>query len=130
MKKIAFACEDNSGLSAEMSMHFGRCPYYTIVDVEGEEVKNVETVANPYFDNHVPGAVPQFIHSQNADVMLAGGMGPRAIELFQGFGIEVATGMSGRVENVLKAYLAGKVQGIVACEHDHDHHDGHEGCHH
>ena len=121
MKRIAFACEDNGGLKAQMSMHFGRCPYYTLIDVEGEEIKNVEVVDNPYFNNHTPGVVPQFIHSQNANVMVAGGMGPRAIDMFQNLGSEAATGVSGQVENVIKAYLEGKVKGTSPCAHDHPH---------
>ena len=121
MKRIAFSCEDNKGLESQMSMHFGRCPYYALVDVEGKEVKEVTVVENPYFNDHVPGVVPQFIHTQQVNVMIAGGMGPRAIDMFQGFGIDVATGVGGKVENVLKAYLDGKVQGVVACAHDHEH---------
>jgi len=119
MKKIAFSCEDNKGLQSEMSMHFGRCPYYTMVEVDAGEVKNIEVVENPYYNNHVPGVVPGFIKDQNADVMVAGGMGPRAIQMFQGFGIEVATGVAGKVENVLKAYLDGRVSGTAPCSHDH-----------
>jgi len=90
MKKISFACDDNGGLQAQLSGHFGRCPYYTLVDVEGTEIKGVHVIENPYFNNHVPGQVPQFIKDQNANVMIAGGMGPRAIDLFSSFGIEVA----------------------------------------
>jgi predicted Fe-Mo cluster-binding NifX family protein len=120
MKKISFACDDNSGLQAQLSGHFGRCPYYTLVDVEGSEIKGVNVIENPYFNNHVPGQVPQFIKDQNANVMIAGGMGPRAIDLFSGFGIEVATGISGQVSDILTAYLSGKVSGTVACGHDHE----------
>lgn len=119
MKRIAFACEENKGLQSEMSMHFGRCPYFVMVDVEGTEVKNVQAIENPYFNGHVPGAVPQFINTQKVNVIIAGGMGPKAVQMFQGFGIEVATGVAGRVENVLKAYLEGKVTGTVACSHNH-----------
>jgi len=127
MKRIAFACEDNGGLKSQMSMHFGRCPYYTLVDVEGEDIKSVKVVENPYYNNHTPGAVPQFINSQNVQVMIAGGMGPRAIDLFQSLGIEVATGVGGQVENVLKAYLEGKVHGTVPCAHDYHGHSHREG---
>jgi len=119
MKRIAFSCEGNQGLQAEMSMHFGRCPFYTIVDVDDNEVKEVQVIENPYFQNHVPNVVPGFINEQNANVMIAGGMGPRAIQMFEGYGIEVATGLGGIVENVLKAYLDGRVQGASACSHDH-----------
>jgi predicted Fe-Mo cluster-binding NifX family protein len=120
MKRIAFACETNLGLQAEMSAHFGRCPYYAIVDIDGQEIIKVQVVDNPYFNNHVPGVVPQFISSQKVNVMIAGGMGPRAIDMFNGFGIDVATGVGGVVENVLKAYLDGRVSGIIPCSHDHE----------
>jgi predicted Fe-Mo cluster-binding NifX family protein len=128
MKRIAFASEDNSGLKAEISMHFGGCPFFTLVDVDGNAILSAEVVENPYFNNHTPGAVPQFINSQEANVVIAGGMGARAIDLFQGFGIEVATGVGGQVEQVLKAYLEGKVGGIAPCSHEHEH-EGHQ-CHH
>ncbi len=119
MKRIAFSCEDNRGLQSEMSMHFGRCPNYTLIEIEGPEVKNVEVIENPYFSNHLPGVVPGFINEQNVNVMIAGGMGPRAVQMFEDFGIEVATGVCGKVENVLKAYLEGKVKGTIPCSHDH-----------
>ncbi len=119
MKRIAFSCEDNQGLQSEMSMHFGRCPHFTLVDVEGTEIKEVKVVGNPAYNNHVHGVVPTFIHEQSANVMVAGGMGPKAINMFNDFGIEVATGVGGKVENVLKAYIEGKVQGTAPCMHDH-----------
>ena len=120
MKRITFACDDDQGLNAQVSGHFGRCPYYTLVDVNGSEIEGVNVIKNPYFNNHVPGQVPVFIKDQNANVMIAGGMGPRAIDLFTGFGIEVATGASGKVEDILNAYLKGDIKGIVPCAHDHE----------
>jgi len=119
MKKIAFACEGNNGLESEMSMHFGRCPFFMTVDVDGTEVQKTEAIANPFFNGHVPGAVPQFISEQKVNVMIAGGMGPKAIDMFNGFGIEVVTGVGGQVGNVLKAYLDGRVSGTAPCKHDH-----------
>jgi len=125
MKRIALASEDGSGLQGSLSAHFGRCPFYTFVNVEGDQILGIEVVKNPYFPNHQPGVIPQFIHSQKANVMIAGGMGPRAIDFFNQFGIDVATGAQGRVKDVVQAYLRGEIEGIVACEH-HDHE--HEGC--
>ncbi len=119
MKKIAFACEGNNALESEMSMHFGRCPYYMLIDVEGTDVVKTEAIENPFFNGHVPGAVPEFINKQNVNIMIAGGMGPKAIDMFNGFGIDVVTGVAGKVGNVLTAYLEGKVSGTEACKHDH-----------
>ncbi len=119
MKKIVLACEDNQGLGGQVSQHFGRCPYYVIVDVEGNDIKKTNTVDNPYYHNHVPGKVPQFIKEQGAHVMIAGGMGPRAIDMFSNFDIEVVTGAVGNTGNVLQAYLRGEISGVEPCKHDH-----------
>jgi predicted Fe-Mo cluster-binding NifX family protein len=126
MKRIALASEDGSGLEGILSAHFGRCPFYTFVNVEGGRILESEVVKNPYFPNHEPGVIPQYIHSQKANVMIAGGMGPRAIDFFNQFGIDVATGAQGKVREVVEAYLRGEIQGVVACEH-HDHECGEEG---
>ncbi len=126
MKRIALASEDDLGLDGAVSAHFGRCPFYTLVSVEGDQILGSEVVKNPYYPNHQPGVIPQFIRSQKANVMIAGGMGPRAIDFFTQFGIEVATGVQGRVRDVVQAYLRGEIQGVAACEH-HDHGHGCEG---
>jgi predicted Fe-Mo cluster-binding NifX family protein len=89
---------------------------------------------NVHYGNHQPGQMPMFIRDLGANVILAGGMGPRAIDMFHGFGIEVATGAVGNIGKVLDAYLRGEVKGIVACEHDHPdscggHHDNDCGNH-
>ncbi len=129
MPRIAFSSEDNVGLEGQMSGHFGRCPYFTLVDVEDGKIQNVTVVENPFYNNHQPGQVPAFIHSQKVDVMIAGGMGPMAINLFNSNGIEVVTGYMGTIQNVLDAYLKGEAKGASGCadHEDHDHHHGHGG---
>jgi predicted Fe-Mo cluster-binding NifX family protein len=128
MKRIALACDSGFGLESSVSPHFGRCPFYVLVDVADDQIAGFQVVDNPYYPNHQPGVIPQFIHSQKANVMIAGGMGPRAIDFFTQFGIDVATGAQGKVRDVIEAYLRGEIQGIVACEHHgHDHGCGEEG---
>lgn len=119
MKLIAVASEDHQGLQGRVGSHFGRCPHYTLVEVEGERIVGHRVANNPNMKQHRPGAMPQFIRSLGADVILAGGMGPRAVDMFQRFGIEVVTGASGEVSEVVRAYLSGEMTGIVPCKHDH-----------
>lgn len=123
--RIAFSCDDNKGLNATMSHHFGRCAYYTFVDVENNEVKKVEVLENPFANQHEPGAVPQYIHQQNADVMISGGMGGRAMQFFNQFGVEPVTGGQGFVNAVLDQYLNGELKGAHGCaeSEEHHHHD-------
>jgi len=118
-KRIAIAAEGDQGLEANVSAHFGRCPYYTIVEVEGEEITLNYHVENPFYSSHgAPGQVPGFIHDQGAQVIIAGGMGQRAVGFFNEFGIEAVTGAAGKVQAVVDGYLHGAISGVSPCEHD------------
>jgi len=110
MVRIAFACEENRGLDSLLSHHFGRCPYYVFVEIEDGKIKNVEVKKNPYFGSHVPGAVPQFIADEGANVIIAGGMGPRALERFRRLNIQPITGVTGKLRDVLNDFLAGNLK--------------------
>jgi predicted Fe-Mo cluster-binding NifX family protein len=124
--RIAVSVETNNGLDSVVAHHFGRCPFFALVDVVETDVKAVEVVANPYYGAHQPGQVPGFIHQQNADVMLSGGMGGRAIQFFQQYGIQTATGANGTVRTALERYLNGELSGAAPCkesvEHGHGNH--------
>ena len=105
--KIAVSLEEDNGLASVVAMHFGRCPYYGFVDVENGEIKDAQIKKNPFFDSHEPGQVPQFIAQEKADVMIAGGMGGRAIDWFNQLGVKAVTGASGILDEVIKSYLSG-----------------------
>lgn len=113
--KIAFASEEDNGLESSTAHHFGRCPYYVFVEVENGQIQSIDTKENPYFNSHVKGVVPEFIAGQGAEVIIVGGMGPRAIDLFGRLGVRPITGAYGRLGDVLDDYLAGKLSGVAPC---------------
>jgi len=121
--KIALATDDNKGLEAVLSHHFGRCPYYILIDTDGKEIKDVKSVKNPFYESHgQPGEVPDFINNLGAEVIISGGMGPKAIGFFQQLGIQALTGASGIVGDVIKAYMNGQIEGAAPCSnHDSSH---------
>lgn len=116
---IVVAAEDDRGLDGEVGHHFGRCPFYVLAATNGDTVTGSVVVVNPYFGAHQPAVVPRFIHNIGAHVIISGGMGRRAIDLFHDFGIDVATGLTGEVATVLGAYLRGEHRGVIPCAHDH-----------
>jgi predicted Fe-Mo cluster-binding NifX family protein len=126
--RIAVSVDEDKGLESAVSHHFGRCPYYVLADVEDREVKAVTTVANPFYQQHQPGQVPGFIHSQGANVIITGGMGRRAITFFQQYDIEPVTGAFGTVTAVLENYLTGGLEGAEPCREsiEHAHHHQHD----
>jgi predicted Fe-Mo cluster-binding NifX family protein len=116
IKKIMVASEDHMGLNSQVSSHFGRCTYYTLVELEDNKIKKITNVENPYYSNHgQPGQVPNFINQQGAEVIIAGGMGPQAIKFFKDFKIETVTGANGRVADVVNSYLKGDLKGTKPC---------------
>ena len=116
---IIVAAEDACGFDGEVSGHFGRCPFFLLAESEGRTATVSQVVPNPHVGTHQPGAVPGFVRDLGADVIIAGGMGPRAIEMFHGFGIDVATGVTGSVAMVLGAYLRGEHHGVESCAGTH-----------
>ena len=121
--RIAISIETNNELESVVAHHFGRCLFFALVDLDGNEFKSVNVVVNPYYGAHQPGQVPGFVKEQNADVLLSGGMGGRAIEFFRQYGIETATGATGTVRQALEQYLGGELTGAAPCaesvEHGH-----------
>ena len=84
--------------SGQVSAHFGRCPEFTLVEVENGNVKTKEVIQNP---GHHPGFLPKFLHEQGVTKIIAGGMGQRAAMLFAEQKIETIMGISGSIEEVV-----------------------------
>ena len=128
--RIAISAQDNHGLDSTIAQHFGRCPYYVFVDIEGEEITQVAAQPNPFFSAHQPGQVPAFIKSQNADMMITGGIGRRAIALFEQYQIQIFSGANGTAREALTQALGGNLPGAVPCAggHESDHGEHHDNC--
>jgi predicted Fe-Mo cluster-binding NifX family protein len=122
--RIAVSADNKNGLESVVSPHFGRCPHFVLVDLDGEMVGEVREVDNPFYGNHQPGQVPGFIASLGANVMLTGGMGGRAIMFFQEYGIEGVTGAYGTVRQSVERYLGGQLKGAAPCKESQEHGHG------
>jgi len=101
--KIAISTDGNS-----VSAHFGRCPSFTILEVEDKEAVNRKTINNP---GHHPGYLPQFLHNEGVNVIIAGGMGMNALNLFNQVKIDVIVGISGSIDDVINKIVAGELEG-------------------
>jgi len=95
---------DNGSVSA----HFGRCPSFTIVDIEDGKVTAKEEISNP---GHEPGFLPKFLHDKGVNYIVAGGMGQRAVQLFSEQGIEKIVGVSGQIDDVIEKMAKGTLEG-------------------
>ena len=98
----------STGASGEVYAHFGRAPKFTFVTIEDGNVVKKEELSNP---GHSVGSIPEFVHKNDADYMIAGGMGRRAVQFFEQYGIEVIVGVTGSVNEVIQQILDGTLEG-------------------
>lgn len=105
---------DNGRISA----HFGHCADFALYEVDPARKVTLSktTLAAP---PHEPGLLPRWLHEHGADVIIAGGMGRRAQDLFARQGIQVVVGAPpDAADQVVVAYLAGTLQaGANTCDH-------------
>jgi len=101
-----------------LSAHFGHCEEFALIDVDPEKREITQTQMIPAPD-HQPGLLPRWLHEQGATVIIAGGMGSRAQDLFAQNGIRVIIGApSEGPEAIVTAYLSESLQtGENICDH-------------
>ncbi len=111
MMKIAVASK-----KGKVADHFGHCEEFLICDIENNEIKRSEIVANP---GHKPGFLPIFLADKGVNVIISGGMGMGAIDIFNERNIEVVVGIVGDSENAVEDYLQGSLRSAGnICHHD------------
>ncbi|OQA22186.1 MAG: Dinitrogenase iron-molybdenum cofactor [Actinobacteria bacterium ADurb.Bin346] len=101
--KIAISTDGDN-----VSAHFGRCPEYTLVDIEENKVISKEVIANP---GHQPGFLPQFLKEKGVNVIITGGMGPRAQQLFADAKIDTILGIEGSIKDTIDKFVSGDLIG-------------------
>ncbi len=104
--------------SEKLSMHFGHCEKFAIVDVD-ERTQQLTQRQDLTPPPHEPGVLPAWLHQQGVHVIIAGGMGQRAQQLFTQNDIQVVVGAAALTpEELVKAYLDGTLQtGANICDH-------------
>jgi len=108
--KIAIATD-----SKKVSGHFGHCEGFTMYEIEEGKILNHEFIENP---GHRPGFLPVFLKEKDADVIISGGMGRSAQDLFIENNIQVIVGAEGNCEDVIKSYMEGSLKSTEeVCDH-------------
>jgi predicted Fe-Mo cluster-binding NifX family protein len=124
--KIAIPVENG-----RLNSHFGGSSQFAIIELDPgvKATLGSETLPAP---EHQPGAFPRWLHGLGVQVVIAGGIGQRALAIFAQNGIKVLAGQpDAPVEALVAAYMAGQlVQTPEGCahhhgDHGHDHGDGH-----
>lgn len=98
--------------------HFGHCENFAIIDADNEKklILKTELVEPP---PHEPGILPKWLAEMGVELVIAGGMGGRALELFAAAKIQVVVGAEiDSPENIIAKYFSGTLQtGANRCDH-------------
>lgn len=122
--KVGFSTNDGAILEG----HFGHCKKFVLYTIEKGKAVNKEIIDAP---EHTHGAFPKFMIEQKVNVVITGGMGQKAMDTLKAGKIEVILGASGKIEDILKAYLEGNlVSDGAVCAHEHHEHHGEHNCKH
>ncbi|NLL94717.1 MAG: dinitrogenase iron-molybdenum cofactor [Thermoplasmatales archaeon] len=115
MLKIAVA-NDNGNVT----QHFGHCEGFLTFDAKDGKIVAEGNIVSP---GHKPGFLPNFLADKGVEVIISGGMGGGAVDIFNERGIEVILGASGPAKAAAEAYLRGELRSSGSICREHKHHD-------
>ena len=106
--KIAISATGPS-LDADVDPRFGRCQYFIIVDNETMEFEAVGN-NNVMASGGAGIATAQMVANKGVQAVLTGNCGPNAYQTLAAAGIDVITGVAGRIRDAIEGYKEGRFQ--------------------
>jgi predicted Fe-Mo cluster-binding NifX family protein len=117
-ERIVIPAEDENGLNARLSKHFGRAPYFIVVELnEDGSIANVQAVPNESEHFGGTGRPPDRLLQFKPNAVITYGMGQRALSIFQEAKVAVLRANASTVKEVIEAYRQNKLEELT------------EGCH-
>ena len=108
--KIAISATGPS-LDAEVDPRFGRCQYFIIVDPDTMQFEALEN-SSAMAAGGAGISTGQMIASKGVQVVLTGNCGPNAYQVLSAAGLQVITGVSGKIRDAIQTYKSGQFQAI------------------
>ena len=103
--KVVVPVLDEKGMNALLSEHFGRAPFFAVVDInETGEVVDLKTIPNVSEHFGGSGQRADFILQLKPNAIITYGMGPRGLNIYQSVRVAVLRANANTVREVIAAY--------------------------
>jgi len=103
--RIVIPVVDETGLDARLSEHFGRAPYFAVVELdENGQLVNQRTVPNVGEHFGGSGRRADSILQLRPNAIITYGMGPRGLSIYQSVRVAVLRANANTVREVIAAY--------------------------
>ena len=109
-----------ASMGHDVAGHFGHCETFRFFDTADGKILSEQAVPNP---GHRPGFLPNFLADHGAQVIISGGMGGGAVDIFNERGVEVIVGAQGDAQEAVESYLNGQLISTGSICHNHEHAD-------
>ena len=121
--RIVIPTLNENGLDAQLSEHFGRAPYFTVVDLgEDGDVTGQQTIVNDSEHFGGVGLPPDRILQLKPNALVTYGMGPKALTIFQDAKVAVLRTNVNIVREVIAAYNKNELEELTEGCHEARHH--------
>jgi len=121
--RIVVLVSDDRGIDAQLSQHFGRAPFFAIIDLDEEgHVIGQGTIANTSEHFGGVGLPPDRILQLKPKALITYGLGPKALRVFQNAGVAVLRTEANTVREVVRAYNNDELQELTQGCHQAHHH--------
>lgn len=108
--KIAISSTGKT-LESEVDARFGRCPYFLIVEIEENKIKDFKAIENTA-KAQMGGAgitAAEIVANEKPDTIITANLGPRAFQVFNQFKIKIYQGQ-GKIKKVVEDFVEGKLK--------------------
>ena len=108
--KICIASEGSGGLKDTVSAQFGRCPTFTVVDID-KEIKNVYVIPNPGASAASGAGIQagQAVVNEGCKAAIAGAIGPNSAQVLAMAGVDMRIASHLPVKEVVFQYMENKL---------------------
>lgn len=103
---ICVPTEGDRGLDEAVCQHFGKACTFTLYDADTGEVR---VMMNRSEHMGGTGTPPEHLSRENVSTVLAGGLGPKAIDMLSSKGIDVFVGANGTVRETIDLWRKGSM---------------------